>query len=265
MNAFIDKSFLDLKWETISILGVKIDALSLNQLLSEIQIYVLHKHKVIVSYVNVYAINLAYSTPWFRQFLNDSNLTFCDGVGIKVAARLTGQDLRHRFTPPDFLDKICAMAGQYDWRIYFLGARPGVAQLAADKLMARFPGLQIKTHHGYFDKMPSSPENTAIVKQINEFQPHILVLGFGMPLQEKWILDNINLLDVRIALPAGALFDYAAGQLPRAPRWMTDNGLEWLGRLIVEPRRLWRRYLVGNPLFFWRIFVHHFLGYQLPK
>jgi N-acetylglucosaminyldiphosphoundecaprenol N-acetyl-beta-D-mannosaminyltransferase len=252
-------------WEKVSVLGVKIDALSLNQFLSEIQSYVLHQNGVIISYVNMHAINIAYSLPWFRRFLNESELTFCDGVGLKIAAMLTGQYIHQRFTPPDFMDRICESAITFGWKIYFLGAKPGVAQRAADKLIERFPGLQVQAQHGYFDKIAGSLENSLIVEQINEFQPQILVLGLGMPLQEKWISENLHSIDVKIALSAGALFDYLSGELPRAPRWMTDNGLEWLGRLWVEPGRLWKRYLFGSPLFFWRLFIHHFLGVRLPQ
>lgn len=252
-------------WEKICLLGVKIDTLSLEQLLSIIHSQVCSPEKIIVSNVNVHAVNIAYSTPWFRMFLNQSKVTFCDGVGIKLAAHITGQRLRHRFTPPDFMSRICERAASSGWRVFFLGAKPGIAQNAANKLAERLPGLQIRAHHGYFDKIPTGQENRRVVEQINRFMPDILVLGFGMPLQEKWILENLESLDIKIAFPAGAVFDYLSGELPRAPRWMTDHGLEWLGRLIVEPHRLWRRYLIGNPLFFWRIFVHHFLGYQLPR
>ena len=261
----MDESCTCTHWEKVSVLGVKIDALSLSQLLSEIQSSILHKNGVVISYVNMHAVNIAYSLPWFRGFLNQSELTFCDGVGLKFAARLTGQHIRHRFTPPDFMEHICEGAVQFGWKLYFLGAKPGVAQRAADKLMDRFPGLRIRTHHGYFDKIANSLENKSLVEQINEFQPQILVLGFGMPLQEKWILENMGSLDVKIAFPAGALFDYLSGELARAPRWMTDNGLEWLGRLWVEPSRLWKRYILGSPLFFLRLFIHHFLGFPSPK
>lgn len=260
----MDESRVWANWEKVSVLGVKIDALSLSQLLSEIQSFILHKNGVVISYVNMHAVNIAYSLPWFRRFLNQSELTFCDGVGLKLAARLTGQHIRHRFTPPDFMEHICEGAVKFGWKMYFLGAKPGVAQRAADRLIDKFPGLQIKTQHGYFDKIADSFENRRIIEQINEFHPQILVLGLGMPLQEKWILENINSLDVKVAFPAGALFDYLSGELSRAPRWMTDNGLEWLGRLLVEPSRLWKRYVLGNPVFFWRLFIHHFLGFPLP-
>ena len=117
-----------LNWEKVSVLGVKIDALSLDQLLSEIQSCILNKNGVVISYVNIHAVNIAYSLPWFRKFLNQSDLTFCDGVGLKLAARLTGQHIQHRFTPPDFMDHICEDAVKFGWKIYFLGAKPGVAQ-----------------------------------------------------------------------------------------------------------------------------------------
>jgi len=251
--------------EQVTLVGVRINHIPLSRLLDVFVGSVERDNKIIISYVNIHALNIAYDTPWFRMFLNQSYLTFCDGIGIKLAARLTGQQLSFRFTPPDFMHHICEIAARSGWRIFFLGAKPGVAQRAADRLMDRFPGLQIKTHHGYFDKIPDGQENRMVVEQINQFHPHILVLGFGMPLQEKWILENLPSLKVNIAFPAGALFDYLSGELPRAPRWMTDNGLEWLGRLLIEPRRLWKRYILGNPLFFFRLFVHHFLDIRLPE
>jgi N-acetylglucosaminyldiphosphoundecaprenol N-acetyl-beta-D-mannosaminyltransferase len=252
-------------WEKVSLLDVKIDALSLDQLLSEINSSIHGNQKVVLSYVNIHGINLAYSSPWFRILLNQSFLTFCDGVGIKIAARLTGQRLSHRFTPPDFMEQVCESSALHGWKIYFLGARPGVAQRAADRLIGTFPELKIKTYDGYFDKARDSLENYGVIADVNYFQPQILIVGFGMPLQEKWISENLEDLNINIAFPVGALFDYLSGETWRAPHWVTDNGLEWLARLLVEPHRLWKRYLVGNPLFFWRLFIHHFLGRPLPR
>jgi N-acetylglucosaminyldiphosphoundecaprenol N-acetyl-beta-D-mannosaminyltransferase len=129
-----------------------------------------------------------------------------------------------------------------------------VADKAAANLKARFPDLRIvSTHHDYFDKTPGSAENEAVIEQINAVKPNILIVGFGMPLQERWLMENWDHIDANVALTGGAVFDYVSGELQRAPRWMTDNGLEWLGRLLIEPRRLWKRYLIGNPLFIWRV------------
>jgi N-acetylglucosaminyldiphosphoundecaprenol N-acetyl-beta-D-mannosaminyltransferase len=251
--------------EMITLVGVKINRVSLDELLIFLTERIVCDGKTIVSYVNIHAINMACETLWVRDFINQSDLSFCDGVGLQLAAALTGQKLEHRFTPPDFMERICEAGVQQGWRLYFLGAKPGVAARAADGMRSKFPGLQIESHHGYFDKTVPGSENKAVVKAINEFHPDILVVGFGMPLQERWILDNRGSLNVKVLVTAGALFDYLSGSLPRAPHWMTDNGLEWVGRLVVEPRRLWRRYLIGNPLFFMRLFAHHFLGRPLPE
>jgi N-acetylglucosaminyldiphosphoundecaprenol N-acetyl-beta-D-mannosaminyltransferase len=265
VKAAVENLSADLDTKKIRLLGTEIDALALDQLLFAIRDCIENDRLVVMSYVNIHTLNIAYETPWFKGFLNDSYLTFCDGVGVKLAARLTGQDLPQRFTPPDFMESICELASRHDWKVFFLGARSGVAQRAADKLTVRLPGLQIRTHHGYFDKAADSQENRQVVEQINQFQPHILVVGFGMPVQEKWILENIASLHTNMAFPAGAIFDYLSGEVWRGPRWLTDHGFEWLSRLVIEPRRLWKRYLIGNPLFVWRIFVHHVLGYPLPE
>ena len=138
--------------------------------------------------------------------------------------------------------------------IGFLGSREGVVQRVSSILIKQSKHLNIAfTHHGYFNKTLDHPENEAVISAINAAKPDILLVGFGMPIQEKWIMENFDRLDVKVFLPVGAAFDYISGNVPRAPRWMTDHGLEWLGRLIIEPRRLWKRYLIGIPLFFWRV------------
>ena len=137
---------------------------------------------------------------------------------------------------------------------------------AAVRLTERFPNLRILgTHHGFFDKTPGSLENEDVIQRINAVKPDILVTGFGMPLQERWLMDNWDRIEANVALTGGAVFDYISEELRRAPRWMTDHSLEWLGRLIIEPRRLWRRYLIGNPLFLWRVLKQRLGFLRLSK
>ncbi len=236
------------------IFGVRIDAINLDELLSKVRNAILANQKALLSYVNINGLNLAYSSPGFRSFLSRSDIVFCDGFGVMLGARITGQKLEHRFTPPDWIGQLCEVSGKEGFSLYFLGARPGVAEKAAARLRENQPGCNIVgTYHGYFDKTPGNPENEAVVKEINHLKPNILVVGFGMPMQEKWIQENFERLEVNVFLPVGAALDYISGEVRRAPRWMTDHALEWLGRLIIEPKRLWKRYLIGNPLFFWRI------------
>jgi N-acetylglucosaminyldiphosphoundecaprenol N-acetyl-beta-D-mannosaminyltransferase len=125
----------------------------------------------------------------------------------------------------------------------------------------RHPGLDISgIHHGHFDHTPGSRENEAVVRRVNAARPDILIVGLGMPLQERWLMENRHTIDAGVALTGGAVFDYVSGGLRRGPRLLTDNGFEWLARLLIEPRRLWRRYLIGNPLFLLRV-----LGQRLGK
>src|SRR5205085_813023 len=114
--------------------------------------------------------------------------------------------------------------------LFFLGSPPGIAERAAAELQRDFPGLRIGVHHGFFDKTPGSAENDAVVAQINRARPDILLIGFGMPLQEHWLRQNWAALDVGVTVTVGALFDYVAQVVPRAPRWITDHGFEWLAR-----------------------------------
>jgi len=240
--------------DQVVILGVRVTPVSVPQLLTYIGYCVEAGRSALVLHVNAHALNLAWKEPWLRGFLNTVDLVFCDGAGVILAARMLGQRIPERITYADWMWQLAAYAEERGFTIFLLGARPGVAELAACKLMERFPGLRIVgSHHGYFDKTAGGCENQAVVEKINRARPDILVVGFGMPLQERWLMENWRHLDARVLLTGGAVFDYVSGSLRRAPRWMTDHGLEWLGRLCVEPRRLWRRYLVGNPLFLWRV------------
>ena len=131
---------------------------------------------------------------------------------------------------------------------------PGIAQKAAEQLKKRRPDLNVAgLHHGYFDRASESQENEKVLEEINVAAPDILVLGFGMPLQERWLMQNWERIDARVALTGGAVFDYVSGELRRGPKILTDNGFEWLARVLIEPERLWRRYVVGNPLFLLRV------------
>lgn len=236
--------------KSVSLLGVRVDDIQPSDLLVAIKDAIASGRKEVYGYANIHAINLAFEQPWFRDFLNRCEIVFCDGVGVKLAALMTGQKLQHRNTPPDFIRQICELAVENNAKLFFLGARPGVAEKAAAILREEYPGIQIMTHHGHFD---FGAESDSIVNQINDFQTKILVLGMGMPLQERWIIEKLDKLNVNILLPAGAVFDYVSGEIYRFPRWMTDHGFEWFGRLVIEPRRLWKRYIIGNPLFFWRV------------
>lgn len=244
---------------SVSILGVRVHTITLATLLNYITAIIAKHQRALISYANIHGINLAYEIPWFRDFLNQSDMVICDGFGVKWGARILGYRIPERFTPPDWLGKLAERAAWHGHTLYLLGARPGVADRLATRFRTQYPKLRIVgTHHGFFDKQRTSAENQAVLAAINAVTPNILLVGFGMPLQEQWLRDNWADVQANVAITVGAAFDYLTGEVRRGPRWMTDHGLEWLARLVIEPRRLWRRYVFGNPLFLWRIMQQRF-------
>lgn len=239
----------------VEILGVGVDRICADELRAEILRMVRGGEHGLVLHVNVHGLNLSYHRPWLRDTLNNASVVFCDGSGVVLAAKILGRPggLK-RFTHADEMWRLAEFAAANGLSLFFLGARPGVAKKAAARLKERFPGLRIAgVHHGYFDHAPGSPENEAVVQEINAANPDVLVVGFGMPLQERWLKENWDRVDAGVAITLGAIFDYVSGELRRGPSILTDNGFEWLARLFIEPRRLWRRYVLGNPLFLARV------------
>jgi N-acetylglucosaminyldiphosphoundecaprenol N-acetyl-beta-D-mannosaminyltransferase len=212
------------------------------------------RQRALVLNVNVHAMNLAIEKPWFGDLLRQAAIVFCDGAGVRLGALMSGHPLPPRITYADWMWSLGQFASSHGLSLYFLGGKPGVAEEAKRALRRQNPSLKIVgTRHGYFDKTAGSAESIAVVEEINRTNPDVLVVGFGMPVQEQWLADHWKLLNARVALTGGAAFDYVSGTLRRPPKWMQATGLEWLGRMLIEPRRLWRRYVVGNPLFFARL------------
>lgn len=202
--------------------------------------------------VNVHAMNLAHDDAAFARALREADLVFCDGFGVKWGARLAGLDLPHRLTPPDWIGAFAAATARAGQRVFALGDEPGVAAAFQARLAAEHPGYAAAgSHHGFFAK--DGAETTAVIEAINASGATHLLVGLGMPLQEKWIAANAARLRVKTVLAVGALFRWHAGIETRAPRWMTDHGLEWVARLARHPVRHFERYVVGNPRFLLRV------------
>ena len=239
--------------QKINILNINILKIKLEGLLALIVDAVKSNQATVLLYGNIHTFNLAYKTPWLQDFLNQSTV-FCDGVGVQWGAKLLGEELPERFTPPDWFPNLCELCVEHDFSLYLIGTKPGITEKVAQIYQEKYPKLKIVgTGHGYFNKDKNSAENQQVLDKINQANPDILVIGFGMPVQEKWLIDNLPDMNAKVYLTVGAMFDFLAGETQRGPKWMTDNGLEWLSRLFIEPKRLWKRYLIGNPLFFWRI------------
>lgn len=248
-----------MKGNRIEVLGVGVDPLTVDELHAEILRLSSKDGLSLVLNANAHCLNLCYQDAGLRDFLNSADLVFCDGAGVMLAARILGGRIPQRITYADWIWSLAAFAEKEGLSLFFLGARPGVAGEAARRLRGRYPGLKIAgVRHGYFDHTVGSQENAAVVREINASAPDILIVGLGMPLQERWLMQNRERLNTGAAFTGGAVFDYVSGRLRRGPKLLTDNGLEWLARLSVEPRRLWRRYVLGNPLFLVRVLGQRF-------
>ncbi len=233
---------------TIDICGIRVHVLNCAELFQHMLAQATPPRRVM--YANAHAINLAQHDHRFRDTLNAADIVFCDGSGVQWAARMLGGHLPERMTPPDWIAAFLRDCGSQQWGIFLLGAAPGVADAAADKLAAVCPGLACTSQHGFF----GDDETSQVIASINASGAQVLLVGMGMPKQEAWVTENAHRLNVSTILTVGALFDYIAGSVPRGPKWMTDHGLEWLARLMIEPRRLGKRYLLGNPLFVMHVF-----------
>lgn len=205
-----------------------------------------------VMYVNAHVLNQSQENPELHDALVNADLVYCDGYGVRLAAKAMEAEVPHRMTGADWVWGLSSLCETAELSVYLLGSDPGVAAEAAERLHRWYPRLRIAgTHHGYFEL--GSEHDQRVVEDINARRPDIVLVGMGSPKQEQWVQRHADELDTDVLWTVGALFDYVSGRVPRAPAWLADNGLEWIFRLAIEPNRMWRRYLLGNPVFVSRV------------
>lgn len=226
----------------LALLGLVVDLFTIDKLNQFVDQIIEQGERRVIAHHNLHSIYLYHRDPKMRAFFDKAQVIHIDGMPLVYWARILGYPVtgQHRVTYMDWIHPLMARAETEGWRVFYLGGRPGVAARAANRLQERYPRLLISTRHGYF----GSEENDDVLEEIAAFRPHILMVGMGMPRQEHWVLDNLERIQANAILTAGACFDYIAGVIPTPPRWMGRVGLEWLYRLLSEPKRLWRRYLV---------------------
>jgi N-acetylglucosaminyldiphosphoundecaprenol N-acetyl-beta-D-mannosaminyltransferase len=232
-------------WERrIRILGLPVSAITYAEWLDLIDRWVASGTAHHVCTINPEMIMIAQRDVNFRNILSRCDLTVPDGIGLLWAARHMGKPLPERVTGSDGVPLIASEAAKRGWRIYLLGAAPGVADKAAEVLRARHPALQIV---GTYSGSPAPAEEDALVERINAANPDILFVAYGAPEQDKWIARNLPRLRVKMAMGVGGSLDFVAGVIPRAPMSFQRFGLEWLYRLYLQPWRIKR--MMRLPLF----------------
>jgi N-acetylglucosaminyldiphosphoundecaprenol N-acetyl-beta-D-mannosaminyltransferase len=242
--------------KSYNFLGISVNPLTIKELNCLIAKSIEKNEKNIISNHNLHSLYIYHHNEKMREFYKKSKYVHIDGMSLVFLGKLFRYPLErcHRVTYVDWIHPLMKEAEKKQWRIFFLGSKPGVAQKASEILTSKYPELQIMTHHGYFDSTKDSTENCEVIKIINGFNPHILMVGMGMPRQEQWISENFQSISANVFLTAGACMDYVAGVVPTPPRWIGRIGLEWLYRLISEPGRLWKRYLV-EPWFIVKLII----------
>lgn len=232
--------------ESCRILDVDVDCVTLEQALGRLDDFVRSGAPHQIATVNMDFVRLAHSDAEFRDAVNEADLAVADGMPLVWLSRLLGARLPGRITGVDIVERGAALAAARGYSIFLLGGAPGVADAAAAELVRRHPDLRIAgTYAPPFGPF-SAEEEARMLAMIREARPHMLFVAFGAPRQDVWLRRHRQALSVPVSVGVGGTFNFLAGEISRAPRWMQRAGLEWAYRLGREPRRLWRRYLLGD-------------------
>jgi N-acetylglucosaminyldiphosphoundecaprenol N-acetyl-beta-D-mannosaminyltransferase len=233
----------------INVLGVGISVLNLQTALGEIAAAIREKSKGYICVTGVHGVMEAQNDEAFRAILNNAFLCTPDGMPMVWAGKLNGHREMRRVYGPDLMLDVCAWSETSGCRHFFFGGAPGVAELLAEKLKARFPKLQIAGTFTPPFRALNSAEEKNLQETVRAARPDIFWVGLSTPKQEKFMAEFLPKLDATLMIGVGAAFDFHSGRVRQAPRWMQRGGLEWFYRLCCEPRRLAKRYLKNNPLF----------------
>lgn len=241
-----------------SIVGVPFSNMKMDDALALISENIEHKKRATYFFLNPHAINLSKKDPHFYSILCENKVNFPDGMGMKLAGLFENYKLQDNLCGTDLYPRLMDVSQKEMFSVFFLGGSAEVVSAMAANAKETWPNLNlVGHHHGYFNK---ETESQSVVDLINEAAPDIVLVSFGMPIQEKWIDAHFSKLNVKAAFATGGLFDFFSGKVKRAPLVWRQVGMEWAYRLIVEPKRMWRRYVIGNPLFLVHVLKDRYLS-----
>ncbi|MFH0958658.1 MAG: WecB/TagA/CpsF family glycosyltransferase [Pseudomonadota bacterium] len=243
------------KLNKVTLLGIKIDNLAMAEAIDTILVWLNGEVPRQICFVNADCANIAYRDNAYMEVLKTADLCLADGIGLKLAGKLLGQQIAQNLCGTDMFPRLCDRLSEKNLKLFLLGARPEAVEGVIQWIHLHYAGVQIGGYqHGYFQP----EEEPGIIQRIKDSGAQILLVAFGVPKQEMWIHEHLKDSGVKVAMGVGALFDFYSGRIPRAPLWMREIGMEWLYRLIQEPGRMWKRYLIGNGLFLARVLRDRF-------
>lgn len=239
--------------QRVDVLGVHVSAIDPAMALERITTWIDHGDRQYVCVTGVHGVGESWNDPALRAIHNRSGLTTPDGMPMVWCGRWAGAKWMRRVYGPDLMLDVLALAAERGWSSFFYGSSDATLAALVDRLAERVPGARVAGTFAPPFRPLTVDEDRSIVERINAARPDLVWVGLSTPKQERWMAEHRDLLAAPVLLGVGAAFDFVAGVKRQAPRWMQRSGLEWLFRLVSEPRRLWRRYLVGNARFLWRI------------
>ena len=238
--------------DKIKIGKVFIDNVTSQECLNRISDTIVKNEKMFIIPSNVDQIVNVENDHEFQKIFDFADLVVADGMPLIWLSRILRTPLKERIAGSDLFPVMCGLANEKSFKVFFMGAREGVAARAAMNLKKRYPNLQlVGIYSPPMNFEHDAEENLRIVDMINKSKPHILFVGVGSPKQEKWFYKNFDKLDINVAIGVGASFDFVAGSVKRAPLIFQKNGMEWFWRFLQEPKRLFKRYFIRDPRFFW--------------
>jgi exopolysaccharide biosynthesis WecB/TagA/CpsF family protein len=235
----------------IHLLDIEFDNINMGEAIQNFADDIDSDKKRKVFFVNSDCFNKGVNNKKYLDLLKGSDYILPDGIGVLLACKMLKVGLKENVNGTDMLPFLCETATRNNYSIFLFGAKPGVAALMSQNLLKVYPSLQIVgKRDGYF----TDTTEKEMIKEINSLKPNILLVALGVPHQEQWITKHFDELECNLMFGVGGLFDFYSGRIKRAPRWMRETGFEWLFRLKMEPVRMFKRYIIGNPLFLWRVF-----------
>ena len=236
--------------DRLTILKIPIDNITMDKAVDTILKWLRENRSRQVCFVNADCANISYKNSDYLEVLKTADLCLADGIGLKLAGKLLSRTIAQNVNGTDMFPILCQQLAGTGLKVFLLGGRAEVVQGVADWINSNYAEVEVAGyHHGYFDR----DDEPGIIKNIADSGAHLLLVAFGAPRQDIWINRHIVESGARVAIGVGGLFDFYSGRLPRAPLWMREIGLEWLYRMLQEPGRLWKRYLIGNFVFLFRV------------
>jgi N-acetylglucosaminyldiphosphoundecaprenol N-acetyl-beta-D-mannosaminyltransferase len=246
--------------EAFNVLGVRVDAVQIPDVMARMERWIGERRgSRFIAVTGMHGVTEAQHHPQLKQILNSADLVVPDGMPLVWLGRLRGFPLRRRVYGPELMLEFCRATAAKGYRHFFYGGAPGVAEELAKRVRREFPGLIVAGTFSPPFRELTGEESEDVAGMIRAATPDVIWVGLSTPRQERWMAEFRARLTGPVMVGVGAAFDLNTGRVRQAPGWMREHGLEWLWRLLMEPRRLWRRYLVLGPEFVWRVGLE-FLG-----